>query len=86
LTRPQKTTTWLNTMPSEHRGHEIEVGVYGPNLVKNDQLLFDMSDIHNLSLECLDCSAVIVDYDIDAEMTVAKARNLISDAIKEVLA
>lgn len=70
---------------SEHRGHEIEVGVYGPGLEKNDQLLFDHSAIHNLALECLDCSAVIVDYDIGGEMTVAKARNLISDAIKEVL-
>lgn len=72
-------------MSSEHRGHEIEVGVYGPDLVKNDQLLFDISDIHNLALECLDCSEVIVDYDIDTEMTVAKARHLISEAIKEVL-
>lgn len=72
-------------MASEHKGHEIEVGVYGPGLEKNDQLLFDHSSIHNLSLECLDCSAVIVDYDIDDKMTVAKARNLISDAIKEVL-
>jgi hypothetical protein len=68
-------------MADRHRGHEIEVGVYGPDLVKNDQLLFDISDIHNLALECLDCSEVIV----DAEMTVAKARSLISDAIKEVL-
>jgi hypothetical protein len=72
-------------MASEHKGHEIEVGVYGPDLVRNDQLLFDLSGIHNISLECLDCSAVIVDYDITEEMTVAVARNLISDAIKEIL-
>jgi hypothetical protein len=72
-------------MESEHKGHEIEVGVYGPGLEKNDQLLLDISSIHNLSLECLDCSTVIVDYDIDDEMTVAKARNLISEAIKEIL-
>jgi len=72
-------------MPSQHKGHEIEVGVYGADLVRNDQLLFDHSSIHNLSLECLDCSEVIVDYDITGQMTVAVARNLISDAIKEIL-
>ena len=72
-------------MPSRHRGHEIEVGVYGDDLEKNDQLLFDHSGIHNISLECLDCCDVIVDYDITPQMTVAKARNLISDAIKEIL-
>jgi len=70
---------------SEHKGDEIEVGVYGPDLIKNDYLLFDNSNIHNLALECLDCSAVIVDYDIEGNMTVARARNLISDAIKEIL-
>lgn len=70
---------------SEHKGHHIEVGVYGPDLKKNDALLFNNSKIHNLALECLDCSEVIVDYDITEEMTVAKARNLISDAIKEIL-
>jgi len=70
---------------SEHKGHHIEVGVYGPDLEKNDALLFNNSKIHNLALECLDCSEVIVDYDITEEMTVAKARNLISDAIKEIL-
>lgn len=72
-------------MPSEHAGHHIEVGVYGPDLTKDDYLLFDTSNIHNLALECLDCSAIIVDYDIRGDMTVAKARNLISDAIREVL-
>lgn len=72
-------------MPSQHKGHEIEVGVYGADLARNDQLLFDHSSIHNLSLECLDCSEVIVDYDITGQMTVAVARNLISDAIKEIL-
>jgi len=71
-------------MASEHKGHEIEIGVYGPDLEKNDYLLFDMSNIHNLALECLDCSEVIVDYDITEEMTVAKARTLISEAIKGV--
>ena len=70
---------------SEHRGHHIEVGVYGPDLEKNDQLLFDNSGIHNLALECLDCNEVIVDYDITPLMTVAEARNLISEAIKEIL-
>lgn len=70
---------------SEHRGHHIEVGVYGPDLEKNDELLFDHSGIHNLALECLDCSEVIVDYDITPLMTVAEARNLISEAIKEIL-
>ena len=72
-------------MPSQHRGHEIEVGVYGADLAHNDQLLFDHSGIHNLALECLDCSEVIVDYDITPLMTVAEARNLISEAIKEIL-
>lgn len=72
-------------MSSQHKGHEIEVGVYGADLARNDQLLFDQSGIHNLSLECLDCSEVIVDYDITGQMTVAVARNLISDAIKEIL-
>ena len=72
-------------MPSQHKGHEIEVGVYGADPARNDQLLFDHSSIHNLSLECLDCSEVIVDYDITGQMTVAVARNLISDAIKEIL-
>jgi len=48
-------------------------------------LLFDHSGIHNLALECLDCNEVIVDYDITPLMTVAEARNLISDAIKEIL-
>jgi hypothetical protein len=70
---------------SEHKGHHIEVGVYGPDLEKNDQLLFNLSGIHNLALECLDCNEVIVDYDITEDMPVSKARNLISDAIKEVL-
>ena len=28
-------------MPSQHKGHEIEVGVYGADLARNDQLLFD---------------------------------------------
>lgn len=70
---------------SEHKGHHIEVGVYGPDLEKNDQLLLDHSGIHNLALECLDCSEVIVDYDITPLMTVAEARNLISEAIKEIL-
>ena len=70
---------------SEHKGHRIEVGVYGPDLEKNDQLLFNLSGIHNLALECLDCNEVIVDYDITPLMTVAEARNLISDAIKEIL-
>ena len=70
---------------SEHRGHTVEVGVYGTDLKKDDYLLFDNSKIHNLALECLDCSEVIVDYDITPLMTVAKARNLISDAIKEIL-
>ena len=72
-------------MPSQHKGHEIEVGVYGPDLARNDQLLFDYSGIHNLAMECLDCSEVIVDYDITPLMTVAEARNLISEAIKEIL-
>ena len=80
----QKTTIWWK-MASEHKGHEIEVGVYGPDLDRNDQLLFDHSGIHNISLECLDCYEVIVDYDITPLMTVAKARNLISEAIKEIL-
>lgn len=70
---------------TEHKGHEIEIGVYGPDLEKNDYLLFDNSKIHNLALECLDCSAVIVDYDISDEMTVSIARTLISNAIKEVM-
>jgi len=70
---------------SEHKGHHIEVGVYGPDLEKNDALLFNNSKIHNLALECLDCSEVIVDYDITPLMTVAEARNLISEAIKEIL-
>lgn len=70
---------------SEHRGHTVEVGVYGTDLKKDDYLLFDNSKIHNLALECLDCNEVIVDYDITEDMPILKARYLISEAIKEIL-
>jgi len=76
-------------MPSRHRGHEIEVGVYGPDLgtaqtsIRKKESLD--GDIHNIALECLDCSEVIVDYDLTPEMTLARAQGLISDAIKDIL-
>jgi len=70
---------------SEHKGHELEVAVYGPNRIKSDLLLLDVSKIHNIALECLDCNEVIVDHDITDDINVAKARSLISEAIKEII-
>jgi len=38
----------------EHRGHKIEVVTYGPG---------GKPPWHNVSLECLTCDRVLVDYD-----------------------
>lgn len=72
-------------MPSEHKGHELEVAIYGPRGIKSDLFLLDIDKIENIALECLDCNVVIADHDIDDDITVAKARSLISETIKEII-
>jgi hypothetical protein len=39
-----------------HRGHEVEVAVYGP-----------ADDPLNAAIECLDCGEVLLDFDADED-------------------
>ncbi len=52
----------------EHAGHDIEIATYGQ--AKDNSHLYateDRFDIENVSIECITCNEVLIDFDKEEE-------------------